>query len=177
MTGESLEIRFLTANDASAYWAIRLEALECEPEAFGSSPEEHRLLSVNDVAGRLSSDTGEDFTVGAFDGDRLLGTAGFLRDKQIKQRHKGHIWGVYVAREARRRNAGRDMLRAILTRAAGIDGVEQILLSVNTAQEAPVKLYRSLGFQSYGCERRALKIGERYVDEENMVLFLSTPGG
>ena len=30
-----MEIRVLNANDASAYWKIRLEALECDPEAFG----------------------------------------------------------------------------------------------------------------------------------------------
>jgi hypothetical protein len=30
-------------------------------------------------------------------------------------------------------------------------------------------LYRSLGFESFGCERKALKIGGRYIDEENMV--------
>jgi hypothetical protein len=34
----------------------------------------------------------------------------------------------------------------------------------------------SLGFRSFGCERRALKIGQRYVDEEHMVLDLADAG-
>ena len=50
--------------------------------------------------------------------------------------------------------------------------MEQIMLAVGTTRDAAVKLYRSLGFESYGCERRALKIGDRYIDEEYMVLFV-----
>ncbi|MFY9951539.1 MAG: hypothetical protein WAK27_22750, partial [Candidatus Sulfotelmatobacter sp.] len=50
--------------------------------------------------------------------------------------------------------------------------IEQIMLSVATTQNAAVSLYRSLGFEPFGCERRALKIGDQYVDEEHMVLFI-----
>jgi ribosomal protein S18 acetylase RimI-like enzyme len=168
-----MEIRLLTAGDANAYWKIRLEALEREPQAFGSSPEEHRALTVGEVAARISFDPENKFVTGAFADERILATAGFFRDQGRKARHKGHIWGVYVARQARGRGLGRELMRAVLERAAGIEGIEQIMLSVVTAQSAAVNLYRSLGFESYGCERRALKIGERYLDEENMVLFVT----
>ena len=168
-----MKIRLLSASDAGAYWRVRLEALEREPEAFGSSPEEHRALTEDEVAARISYDPANKFVMGAFAEEHLLGTAGFYRDKNLKARHKGHLWGVYVAREARGRGVGRDLMRAVLERAAGIEGVEQIMLSVVTAQNAAVNLYRSLGFEAYGCERRALKIGERYVDEENMVLYVN----
>jgi len=63
----------------------------------------------------------------------------------------------------------------LLERASKIEGIEQIMLSVVTTQDAAIKLYRSLGFESFGCERRALKIGDRYLDEENMVLFVKRP--
>jgi RimJ/RimL family protein N-acetyltransferase len=172
MALKSITVRFLTANDASAYWAIRLEALEREPEAFGSSPEEHRALTMDELAARLA-DTGDNFVAGAFEGEQLVGTAGFFRDKGLKHRHKGHVWGVYVTREARGKKAGREMLRAVLERASAIEGIEQIQLSVTTAQGAAAKLYRSLGFEAYGCERQALKIGDRYIDEDNMVLFIA----
>jgi ribosomal protein S18 acetylase RimI-like enzyme len=168
-----MEIRVLTANDTSAYWTIRLEALECDSEAFGSSPEEHRALTHDELAARISYDPANKFVVGVFSQKRLVGTAGFFRDKELKARHKGHIWGVYVTRDARGQGVGRKMLQAVLERATRIDGLEQILLSVGATRDAASRLYQSLGFESYGCERRALKIGDRYVDEENMILFLS----
>jgi ribosomal protein S18 acetylase RimI-like enzyme len=167
------EIRILTTNDAGAYWNIRLQALESDPEAFGASPEEHRALTVQDVAARLvPSDPVNNFVVGVFSEDRLVGTAGFYRDKGIKESHKGHVWGVYVTREARGKGVARAMMRALLDRAARLEGLEQIILAVGTSRDAAAKLYRSLGFASYGCERRALKIGDRYIDEEYMVLFV-----
>ena len=52
-------------------------------------------------------------------------------------------------------------------------GIEQVALGVS-CQNAPAKaLYESFGFEVYGCEKRALKIGDEYVDEELMVLYFS----
>jgi ribosomal protein S18 acetylase RimI-like enzyme len=51
-----------------------------------------------------------------------------------------------------------------------------VRLLVATTQAAAMGLYQALGFRSFGCERRALKIGERYVDEDHMVLYLKSAG-
>jgi ribosomal protein S18 acetylase RimI-like enzyme len=51
-----------------------------------------------------------------------------------------------------------------------VEGVEQVLLSVAATQEAAIRLYRSVGFESFGREPRALRIGEQFVDEEYMIL-------
>jgi ribosomal protein S18 acetylase RimI-like enzyme len=170
-----MEIRLLTAADANAYWELRLESLELEAEAFSSSAEEHRSLGVDDAKTRLTTDPKDSFVVGGFDRRQLVGTAGFYRERGLKTRHKGRIWGVHVTFEARGKGVGRSLLLALLDRAASIEGVEQIGLSVTTTQAAALALYRSLGFESFGCERKALKIGSRYVDEEYMV-FQVKPG-
>ena len=79
---------------------------------------------------------------------------------------------MYLKAEMRGKGIGRSMMKALLQRADQIDGLEQILLSVTTTQAAAIALYRSLGFVSFACETKALKIGGRYIDEEYMTLYL-----
>jgi len=167
-----VEIRTLTADDVEAYWHCRLEALERDPEAFSSSVEDHRKLSRDEIRRRLTADPANNFVLGVLTDGKLLGTAGFVRESQPKMRHKGRIWGVYLSSDLRGRGIGRHLLQALLERAEEVEGVEQILISVTTTQTAAVALYQSLGFTSFGVEPNALKMGDRYVDEEYMILRL-----
>lgn len=166
-----MEIRFLTPEDAVEWRRLRAEALERDPEAFSSSLEEHTRLSLDEVKTRLGG-TGDSFVAGAFEEGRLVGMAGFRREMGPKVRHKGGVWGVYVTATKRGRGLGRDLMRAVLERAAKIDGLDQIQLSVTDTQAAALKLYHSLGFETFGREPRALKIGDRLMDEDHMILRL-----
>ena len=141
-----MQIRFLNMDDAVEWLRLRLEARGGDPEAFSASLEEYRSLSLDEVRRRLWSD-GDAFVVGAFQDQRLMGMAGFYREKGPKSRHKGRIWGVYVTPEARGGGISRSMMEALLERGTEIEGVEQILLSVTANQEAALRLYHSLGFQ------------------------------
>jgi len=172
---EQIEIRRLTADDAHAYYGLRLEALEREPLAFSESIEEHRAITIESIAKRLGAkeDGAESLVLGAFTEDLVVGMAGFARFTGSKKHHKGLIWGVYVKPEWRRKGIARVLLSEIVERAKAIAGIEQILLSVATDQAAAKNLYQSLGFEVYGREPRTLKIGDRYVDEDLMVLRLT----
>ncbi len=56
--------------------------------------------------------------------------------------------------------------------AAAIAGLEQVLLSVTSTQTAALAFYRSLGFELFGTEPRALNINGEFIDEHYLVLRL-----
>ena len=169
----SIEIRLLTARDAEAYWRVRLEALEREPESFGEDAEEHRETSVESAAERLGANPDDSFVFGAFQEGRLVGMAGFYRYQGVKARHKGRIWGVYVRAVCRGQGIGRALVVALLARIKARPGVEQVSLTVVSGQEPARALYLSLSFEPYGMEPRGLKVGGRYFDIEHMVLRIA----
>jgi RimJ/RimL family protein N-acetyltransferase len=167
-----MEIRLLTQHDSLAWWHLRLLALKDAPHSFAESVEEHRSRNMEETQKYFCTLDAENFIVGLFEDDELAGMAGFYRHKHAKFRHKGTVWGVYVRPESRGKGAAKAMLQELIRCAKKISGLERILLVVAAPQEKARRLYESLGFRRYGVEPQSLKVGERYIDDELMVLHL-----
>ena len=167
-----MEIRTLTEDDAAPYRALRLEALQTNPEAFGSSYEETAARPLSATVERLrAQQTPGSFSLGAFDG-ALIGTVTVVRDEGQKTRHRANIYAMYVTPGARGRGVGRALLEEAIRRARAVPGLEQLHLAVVTTNTGASALYQALGFTVYGRESRALKIGDQYFDEDMMILRL-----
>jgi ribosomal protein S18 acetylase RimI-like enzyme len=158
-----MTVRVLTPQDVEIYRAIRLEALTLEPAAFGSSVEDFEKESLESIAKRLQAVEFGTFTLGAFEGEQLVGIATFFVEPRAKTEHKGHVFGMYVTPEARGKGVAKALLQALIARVKTYPKIKKLLLSVMTTQQAAKRLYVSLGFEVYG---------DTYIDSEDMVLFL-----
>jgi GNAT superfamily N-acetyltransferase len=169
-----MEVRRLTEADAEAFWNIRLRALRDNPESFGASYEEILDRGIAGVTQglRRSEAAPDDATFGAFDGKIIVGIASFQREAEIKKRHKGVVWGMYVPQELRGKGVGKALVEAAIAYAKTLSGLEQINLAVVLTSREARKLFVSMGFETYGLERHALKLHERYFDQEHMTLRL-----
>jgi ribosomal protein S18 acetylase RimI-like enzyme len=164
-------IRLLNETDLVAFKQIRLRCLKEEPEAFGADYSEGLKLEDQEFLNRIASSE-DRFVLGVF-APSLEGVAGFVRAPGIKSRHKGTVWGVYLTPEWRGKGIAGQLIREVIQRASTLKDIEIVQLSVVNSNKSALRLYSSLGFQKYGTEIAALKVGDRYVDEDLMALRLN----
>lgn len=164
---QHFHIRRLESDDAAIYREIRLEGLRQHPDSFGASWEDEIEKPDSWWTERLQSNT---VFGGWIDGSPLLGVAGFYVPGTAKQRHKGVLWGMYVRPDARGTGLAASLLQRVIEHARPL--VEEIRLTVMASNAVAHRLYSAAGFEPYGLERRALKVGDHYYDDMLMALPL-----
>ena len=79
---------------------------------------------------------------------------------------------MYIAAEVQGQGLGRTLIQEAINRASKMAGLEQINLGVISGNDSARNLYLSMGFESYGLEKRALVVNGKYHDDELMQMFL-----
>jgi ribosomal protein S18 acetylase RimI-like enzyme len=169
-----ITLRKLTLDDAPAFRELRLYGLQECPTAFGASFEQESVQPLEFFAGRIAS-SADRMVMGAFDGDRLIGVAAFVRDAALKTRHRGAIYSMYVHPDSRGRGAGRNLLEALLSEVESVPGLRSVRLSVTVGNDRAQQLYESLGFTVYGEEPEVLLVDGVYYAERHLVRKLLIP--
>ncbi|MFL5286157.1 MAG: GNAT family N-acetyltransferase [Rhodopila sp.] len=159
-------IRPLRQEDLPLYRPLRMQALRDHPEAFGAAYEDEGTTDMSRMIGQRPG-----ATFGGFAQHQLVGTAGLVVSPRIKQRHKGHIVGIYVAPAWRGTGLARALTGALIAHARA-QGLAVLTLAVTVGNEAARRLYLGAGFTVYGVEPRSLRIGDALLDEELMALLL-----
>jgi RimJ/RimL family protein N-acetyltransferase len=168
-----LVVRELEAHDLDAYKALRDHALAHHEEAFNSDAPTEAQRSAQSYASRLGSgNVAGGFALGAFRGDRLVGAVTLERDPRIKVRHIGHVIGTMVHADEIGRGVGRALMDALIARAAADAGLQQLTLTVTAGNAAAERLYARVGFVAFGTQPRAIRVGDRFLDKQYMVLNL-----
>jgi ribosomal protein S18 acetylase RimI-like enzyme len=171
---EAFDIRPLGAADLAAYKALRDEMLARHEEAFNSDAAAESQRVADSYRSRLGLDGHDEshFTLGAWQGQRLVGAISFERDMRTKVRHTAHVVGMMVRHDVQGRGVGRALLAALVARAAAMNEIDQLTLTVTAGNTAAVTLYQRAGFTRYGMLPRATKLDGRYHDKDLMVLTL-----
>lgn len=163
-------IRRLQPSDVDAFRSVRLDALRLHPEAFGASYEDEAVLDRAEFVERLTTPGFARF--GAFDEHgTLVGLVGLQFRSGDKQRHKAFLFSMYVDAASRRTGLAQRLVEAVIAEAREA-GAIVLQLTVEAGNLPAQRLYRRMGFTTYGIERRSLKVGDRFHDEELMVLDL-----
>ncbi len=173
-----MKIREIVVEDVDIYRAHRIEMLNDSPDAFLTTPDEYALRPREFELRRLRDNNLSDnvLFIGAFEGDTLLGSMGIVRQIRPKKRHIATIVAVYVTPSAREKGIGGKLLDKLIKHARKeMPGIELLQLGVSSDNEAALALYGSRGFVRYGTEPRAMRDGDRYINEDHMWLDIAEP--
>ncbi len=161
------EPRLLTPADLNKYIAFRLEMLEAAPWAFLTTPDE---VKEQVSAAQLARPQNEIVAIDHESEDRLIAAAGIYRSTREKSAHRASIWGVFTAASHRSRGLGEAVVRRAIEEAATWDGVDTITICVTRPGETARRLYERIGFQAWGVEPDAMRVGGESLDEIHMMM-------
>jgi len=156
-------IRALDENDIDLFTKIRKDSLQTDPRLFGASP--FAEINREETKEDLRAKNEENFILGYFDNDEIVGMLGFVRFKNVKTRHKGFIWGVFVYEAHRGKKIGRMLMQKCIDRVKKLPGMQKILLGVSHVSDSAWALYRNMGFVEYGREKNAMIWEGENIDE------------
>lgn len=122
-------VRRLLPEECDAFWEIRLQSLRDCPEAYGSAYEEEACLSSEERKARCDwSD--DNFVIGAFEGERLVGIVGLRREIRVKSRHKAVVIGMYVLPEFRAQGLGGLLMDKLIQEARQLPSLARLGMRV-----------------------------------------------
>ena len=161
---DGIIIRNAAISDAALFRALRLEALENHPTAFGSDYTDNALKPAKFWEERLSYNEDEQTIFFAEQNKQLIGMAGIHRSLSKKNLHSANIFGVYVKPNWRGRQISQTLVKACLEWAK-LKSLTIVKLAVVTNNLSAIHSYKQCGFVIYGKEPKALFVDGIYYDE------------
>ncbi len=159
----------VTSTENCGYQDFMMNGLQKHRDCFRISPADQANEEFP------TSNMPDSFTLGFItDSDELAGVVSFQREGQRREKisHKGLLFRMYVAQTYSGQGLGRKLLEEVIRRAQLLPNLEQINLTVIATNNGAKRQYEKLGFRTFALEKNAIKDGDMYYNEEQMVLFL-----
>jgi RimJ/RimL family protein N-acetyltransferase len=162
-------LRRLGRGDASEYRTLMLEAYQRHPDAFTSTAAERAALPVEWWQSRVDDrPSAREMVWGCFSGDELVGVAGLSLEKREKIAHKSTLFGMYVEPGSRGFGCGDLLVQAVVRYAQTLEAVRIIQLTVSEGNTRARALYERHGFQQFGLEPFAVRVGTGWISKVHM---------
>jgi ribosomal protein S18 acetylase RimI-like enzyme len=145
MTEARCHVRRISTEELDIFRRIRLEALQCEPDAFASTYED--WLKFSDAEWRAQM---IDPIFVAFDDGQPVGLMGLKRLVPRKMSHRATLIMVYLRKEFRGRGLARELLETVVAHATS-ENIVQIELGVRADRARAIRFYNNVGFTMIGC--------------------------
>ena len=169
---EEILFRQLNPADYQDYIRVWLDCLKQCPNNFGDTYEEALIKESFKLTGAMLAADQYNFAFGAFVGDnKLIGICGLITDMRTKARHREEIVQLFVDSKYNGKGIGKKLLRLSIDRAFANQQTEQIILSVASANENALGLYKRFGFAEYGRLENFFKSGEEYLTQSFLYLM------
>lgn len=139
-----------------AYRDIRLEGLQADPLAFGSTYQEEVALTEEQWRNRIIC------MWFALDDDRPVGMIGLMRDTGVTGKHRAHVISLWVKPAFRGQGIGGKLIRH-LQELAPTEGIRKLYLHVTSTQKDAIVLYEKQGFRKVGLLEENSKVGDEYL--------------
>ncbi len=168
-------IRLLTSQDSKEFRHLRLQSLQTDPQAFVSTFDYEVNLSIEHFQNRIHYSTKQPHygIYGKFQDSKLIGMIQFGDEFLPKIAHRANIYELYVDPKHRHQHLGTDLISHVIKAAQLTPRLEQLLLRVNSTNQAAINLYKKSGFELISTHPKAIKEDDdNYQDELTFLLFL-----
>ncbi len=148
-------IKKCSSDDWQQYKELRLEALQADHLAFGSSYEEEIDYTEDTWRQRCAA------MYLAMVDDNPVGMVGLLANPARAAKHKAMVITFWVKPAFRGKGIGKALLRDLQQKS----GYVKLFLDVTTTQTAAIALYESVGFKKIGLAEKELFKDGQYFDQ------------
>jgi GNAT superfamily N-acetyltransferase len=170
-----MRISTLSASNASAYRRLMLEAYEQAPDSFTTTAAERSGEPESWWVKRIGSADGLATSFGAWRDDDLVGTVALEYSAKPKTRHAALVLGMYVQASQRGGGVGLALMKAAVAAASSRPEILSLNLTLTEGNLPALRLYRSVGFVSWGVQPEAIRTDTGLKGKVHMSLALPRP--
>jgi ribosomal protein S18 acetylase RimI-like enzyme len=152
-----------------------LEAYEHAPDAFTTTAAERRAEPESWWVKRVGSADGLATSFGAWRDSNLVGTVALEYSAKAKTRHTVLVLGTYVQPPQRGQGVGLALMKAAIAAASARPEIESLNLTLTEGNEPALRLYRSVGFVTWGVQPAAIRTDTGLKGKVHMSLALPQP--